>query len=55
MPVLLSDEADFTTWLSAPPAEAYRLVRSYDADRMRIVQSGVEKQDLITLTKGSSA
>ncbi len=45
MPVLLSDEADFETWLSAPPEEAYRLVRTYDAERMRIVQSGKEKRD----------
>ena len=47
MPVLLSEEADFETWLSAPPEEAYRLVRTYDADRMRIVQSGKEKRDLL--------
>lgn len=47
MPVLLSDEADFETWLTAPPDVAYGLVRTYDADRMRIVQSGAEKRDLL--------
>lgn len=48
MPVLLSEQADFDAWLSAPPDQAYRLVRTYDAERMRIVQSGTEKSDLIT-------
>lgn len=47
MPVLLSDEADFETWLTAPPDVAYGLVRTYEAERMRIVQSGAEKQDLL--------
>lgn len=29
------------------PDEAYRLVRTYDAERMLIVQSGKEKLDLL--------
>lgn len=47
MPVLLSEPDAFEAWLSAPPEEAYRLVRTYDAERMRIVQSGAEKRDLL--------
>ncbi len=47
MPVLLSDERDFETWLSAPPEEAFRLVRTFDAERMRIVQRGERKEDLL--------
>ena len=39
MPVL-SEEADFETWLSISPAEAFALARSYDPAAMRIVQSG---------------
>jgi putative SOS response-associated peptidase YedK len=46
MPVLLSDERNFETWLSAPPEVAYGLVRAYSAGRMRIVQSGSDKEDL---------
>jgi putative SOS response-associated peptidase YedK len=44
MPVLLSEEADFETWLSGTPAEAFTLARSFDAGSMRIVQSGLEKK-----------
>lgn len=47
MPVLLSETEDFETWLTAPPDQAYRLVRTYDAERMQIVQSGKEKRDLL--------
>jgi putative SOS response-associated peptidase YedK len=47
MPVLLSEEADFETWLSEMPAEAFELARSYDPGAMRIVQSGFEKKDLL--------
>lgn len=47
MPVLLSDERDLETWLSGSPEEAFGLVRTYDASRMRIVQSGHEKEDLL--------
>jgi len=46
MPVLLSEPEDFETWLTGPPDAAYRLVRTYDADRMHIVQSGADKEDL---------
>lgn len=49
MPVLLSEAADFETWLSGPPEEAFKLVRSYDAAKMRIVQSGPDKADLMAI------
>ena len=47
MPVLITDPADFETWLSAPPSEAFTLARSYAANQMRIVQSGAEREDLL--------
>ena len=47
MPVLLGGEETFETWLSGSPKEAYKLVRSYEPDKMRIVQSGFEKKDLL--------
>ena len=47
MPVLLSEEADFETWLSGSPIEAFALARSYNPNGMRIVQSGKDKQDLL--------
>lgn len=45
MPVLLTDPADFETWLSAPTQEAFNLARSYAAEQMRIVQSGADRED----------
>jgi putative SOS response-associated peptidase YedK len=47
MPVLISDPADFETWLSGSPEEAFKLARSYAADQMRIVQSGADREDLL--------
>ena len=47
MPVLLSDPADFETWLSGSTDEAFKLARSYGAREMRIVQSGSERKDLL--------
>lgn len=47
MPVLLDGEEAFETWLSGKPEEAYGLVCTFTADRMRIVQSGYEKKDLL--------
>jgi len=49
MPVLLSEEADIETWLSGSPAEAFALARSYDPAAMRIVQSGLDKKDLLAV------
>src|SRR3984893_15742627 len=47
MPVLLTDPADFETWLSGSTDDAFKLARSYGADQMRIVQSGSERKDLL--------
>ena len=47
MPVLLSNPADFETWLSGSTEEAFGLARSYAAKQMRIVQSGAEREDLL--------
>jgi len=47
MLVLLSDPANFETWLSGSTDEAFKLARSYAADQMRIVQSGSERKDLL--------
>jgi putative SOS response-associated peptidase YedK len=47
MPVLLTREADFETWLTAPPGAAMALAREYPPERMRIVQEGLEKKDLL--------
>ncbi|MBS0269675.1 MAG: hypothetical protein JSS54_11930 [Proteobacteria bacterium] len=49
MPVLLSEEADFEAWLSGSPAEAFTLARSIDPNAMRIVQSGLDKKDLLAV------
>ena len=47
MPVLLTNETDFETWLSGSTQEAFALARSYDPNAMRIVQSGKDKEDLV--------
>lgn len=47
MPVLLTSEADQERWLSGTPSEAKSLVRSFEADAMRIVQRGAQKEDLL--------
>jgi putative SOS response-associated peptidase YedK len=45
MPVLLSKEDEFETWLSGTPDEAFQIARSFDPNAMRIVQSGFDKED----------
>ena len=47
MPVLISDPADFETWLSGSREDAFELARSYAAEQMRIVQFGAEREDLL--------
>jgi len=47
MPVILSGEDQFETWLSGPVEEAFALARSFDPCAMRVVQSGKEKEDLL--------
>ena len=47
MPVLLTREEEFETWLRGSTDEAFALAREYPADRMRIVQAGLDKEDLL--------
>jgi|SoiMethySBSTD1v2_1073268.scaffolds.fasta_scaffold1349179_3 putative SOS response-associated peptidase YedK len=43
-PVLLTEEAQFATWLTE---QAMGLITTSDPERMRIVQSRIEKKDLL--------
>ena len=45
MPVLLTTEDEFATWLNGAPTEAMSLARQYPPDCMHIVQEGFEKED----------
>ena len=45
MPVLMSDPADFETWLTGSTEDAFKLARSYAAEQMRIVQFGADRED----------
>jgi len=47
MPVLLTREEEFETWLRAPVDEALALARQYPHQGMRIVQQGSGKEDLV--------
>lgn len=47
MPVLLSTDEQFETWLKGSPKEAFGLAQRFPADAMRIVQFGKEKKDLL--------
>jgi putative SOS response-associated peptidase YedK len=47
MPVLLSKQEHFDTWLNGSPEEAFALARPYSAEAMRIVQSGADREDLL--------
>jgi hypothetical protein len=46
-PVILTEEAQFEMWLSGTRQEAFSLVKSFDADRMHIVQEGFGKEDRV--------
>jgi putative SOS response-associated peptidase YedK len=46
-PVLLTSEADCNTWLSGTPDDARGVIRTSDPATMRIVQSGLDKEDLL--------
>jgi len=48
MPVLLTREEEFETWLRGPPDEAFALAREYPPKQMRIVREGFDKHDLLT-------
>ena len=43
MPVMLSGEEDFRTWLEGSPDEAYALARPFPSDRMHVVHTGDTK------------
>jgi putative SOS response-associated peptidase YedK len=45
MPVLLTREEEFDTWLSGSSEEALALAREYPPQQMRIVQEGFDKED----------
>lgn len=47
MPVLLKTEEDFDVWLHGNEEEALSLARPYPAERMRIVQKGSARKDLL--------
>jgi putative SOS response-associated peptidase YedK len=49
MPVLLSREDDFETWLNGPEDAAAALVREYPAQHMQMVQEGYDKEDLLAV------
>ena len=47
-PVLLTDGGRSTaTWLTGTPEEAFGLIKTSDPERMHIVQSGFDKEDLL--------
>ena len=48
MPVLLSGDDEFDTWLYGSTKDAFALARSYRADAMKIVQAGSQRKDLLT-------
>lgn len=47
MPIILTEEGQFETWLKGKPQEAYHFLKQYPADAMRIIQQGAEKVDKI--------
>ena len=46
-PVLLTSEADQNSWLSGTDEEAMSVVRPTPGAKLRIVQEGFEKKDLL--------
>jgi putative SOS response-associated peptidase YedK len=47
MPVLLTREEEFDTWLRGSADEAFALARQYPPECMRIVREGFDKKDLL--------
>ena len=45
--MILTEEEQFAMWLQGSPEEAFSLIKTSDPDRMRIVQSGLDKRDLL--------
>ncbi len=46
-PVVLTEEQQFEMWLGGTPEQAFSLIRPSDPDRIRIVQEGFDKEDLL--------
>jgi putative SOS response-associated peptidase YedK len=46
-PVLLTTPEEWATWTTGTPEEAFALVRPIMPERLRIVQDGLEKRDLL--------
>jgi putative SOS response-associated peptidase YedK len=46
-PVILTEEREFDTWLRGTPEEAFGLIKTSDPHRMQVVQSGLDKRDLL--------
>jgi putative SOS response-associated peptidase YedK len=51
-PALLTTEAEYRTWLSGTPEDALGLIKPSDPETMRIVQSGLDKEDLLPACTG---
>jgi hypothetical protein len=47
MPVLLTHEEEFETWLCAPVEEAFALAREFPPEQMRVAQEGFYKEDRV--------
>ena len=47
MPVLLTREVEFETWLTGSPEEAFALTREHPPEQRRIVLEGFEKNALL--------
>jgi putative SOS response-associated peptidase YedK len=45
MPVLLTREEEFDAWLRGTPKDAFALARTFPAEHMHLVQSGLERRD----------
>ena len=49
MPVLLTHEEEFETWLRGSSDEALALAKEYPAHQMQMVQEGFDKEDLLAV------
>src|SRR6516164_4602694 len=47
MPVMLTNDEEFNTWLRGSADEAFALTREYPPEKMRIVQEGFYKEDRV--------
>jgi hypothetical protein len=54
MPVLLAREEEFEAWLKGSPDEAFAPAREHPPDRMRMVQEGFDKEDLLRVAYGAA-